>query len=56
MNKKQVLKQLQMLNKQLVLANNRMYKISQKLNIPENEDIKKIISEVEELIKLGEKE
>lgn len=56
MNKKQLLKQLHMLNKQLVLASNRMYKISQKLNVPENEDIKKVIGEVEELIRIGEKE
>lgn len=54
MTKKQLLKSLHILNKQLVLSSNRMYKISQDLEIPENEDIKKVIEQVEELIRIGE--
>lgn len=54
MTKKQLLKSLHILNKKLVLSSNRMYKISQALDIPENEDIKRVIRDVEELIRIGE--
>lgn len=54
MNKTQLLKQLHSINKQLVLCSNKMYRISEKLNIPENEDIQKVISDIEELIRIGE--
>ena len=53
-NKTQLLKQLRSINKQLVLCSNKMYRISEKLSIPENEDIKKVIFDVEELIRIGE--
>jgi len=54
MTHKQLLKQLHSINKQLVLCSNKMHKISKKLNIPENEDIQKVISDIEELIRIGE--
>lgn len=54
MTKTQLLKQLNSINKQLVLCSNKMHRISEKLNIPENEDIKKVIQDVEELIRIGE--
>lgn len=54
MNKKQLLKSLHILNRQLVTASSRMYKISQKLGIEENQDIKRLIADVEELIRIGE--
>lgn len=53
MNKKQLIRQLELANKQLVLASNRLHKISQKLGIEENQDIKKVISDVEKLIEIG---
>lgn len=56
MTKAQLVKQLHSINKQLVLCSNKMYRISEKLNIPENEDIKKVIKDVEELIRIGEQE
>jgi len=52
---KQLLKQLELVNKQLVLASNRLHKISQKLGIEENQDIKKVIMDVEALIEYGNK-
>jgi len=52
---KQLLKQLELANKQLVLASNRLHKISQKLGIEENQDIKKVIRDVEALIEYGNK-
>lgn len=55
MNKKQLIRQLELANKQLVLASNRLHKISQKLGIEENLDIKKMISDVEALIEYGNK-
>lgn len=55
MNKKQLIRQLELANKQLVLASNRLHKISQKLGIEENQDIKKVISDVEALIEYGNK-
>jgi hypothetical protein len=54
MTKKQVLKTLHSINKHLVLASNKMYKLSESLEIPENKDIKKLIGDVEELIKIAE--
>lgn len=54
MTHNQLLKQLHSINKQLVLCSNKMYRISEKLNIPENEDIKKVIRDIEELIRIGE--
>ena len=54
MTKAQLLKSLHSINKQLVLVSNKMYKISEKLNIPENKDIKKVIGDIEELIRIGE--
>lgn len=56
MSKAQLLKSLHSINKQLVLCSNKMHRISEKLNIPENEDIKKVIQDVEQLIRIGEKE
>lgn len=55
MTPKQLLKQLELVNKQLVLASNRLHKISQKLGIEENQDIKKVIMDVEALIEYGNK-
>jgi len=55
MNKKQIIRQLELANKQLVLASNRLHKISQKLGIEENQDIKKVIRDVEALIEYGNK-
>lgn len=55
MTPKQLLKQLELANKQLVLASNRLHKISQKLGIEENQDIKKVIRDVEALIEYGNK-
>lgn len=54
MTKEQLLKSLHSINKQLVLCSNKMHRITEKLNIPENEDIKKVIENVEELIRIGE--
>lgn len=54
MTPNQLLKQLHSINKQLLLCSNKMHRISEKLNIPENEDIKKVIGDVEELIRIGE--
>lgn len=54
MTKKQLIRHLTILNRDLVLCSNRMWKISQALGIEENTDIKKVISEVEKLIELGE--
>lgn len=53
MTPKQLLKQLELANKQLMLASNRLHKISQKVGIEENQDIKKVISDVEKLIEIG---
>jgi len=53
LTKKQLIKQLSILNKSLVLCSNRMWKISQALGIEENTDIKKIITEIEQLINLA---
>lgn len=54
MTKIQLLKSLHILNKQLTACATRMGKISKSLGVDENEDIKKVINEVQELIKLGE--
>lgn len=54
MTKTQLLKSLHSIKKQLVLVSNKMYNISEKLDIPANEDIKKVIRDVEELIRIGE--
>lgn len=55
MTPKQLLKQLELANKQLVLASNRLHKISRRLGIEENQDIKKVLSDVEKLIEIGNK-
>lgn len=54
MTRKQLLKSLTILNRNLVLCSNRMWKISQALGIEENMDIKKVIDEIEKLIELGD--
>lgn len=53
MNKKQLIRHLTLLNRDLVLCSNRMWKISEALGIEENTDIKKVILEIEELVKLA---
>lgn len=54
MTHKQLVRQLNLLYRDLVLVDNRMYKISQKLDIPENTDLKNLLKQVEQLIEIGE--
>ncbi len=54
MTKNQLTKQLKILYKELTLVDNRLWKISQKLNIPENTDLKNLLKQVEQLIEIGE--
>ena len=54
MTKQQLLKQLNILHKELTLADNRLWKISTKLSIPENNDIKNLLAQVKSLIEIGE--
>lgn len=51
MNKEQLNRQMILLQKDALKVQSRMNKIAKKLDIPENEDIKKIISEIEQLIR-----
>lgn len=53
MTPKQLIRHLTILNRDLVLCSNRMWKISEALGIEENKDIKKVVHEIEELIKLA---
>lgn len=53
MTKKQLLRHLSLLHRDLALCSNRMWKISQALGIEENTDIKKVIGGIEELIRLA---
>lgn len=54
MTHKQLLKQLKILHKELLLVDNRLWKISNKLGIEHNTDLKVLLAQVEELIKIGE--
>ena len=54
MTKNQLTKQLKILYKELTLVDNRLWKISQKLDIPENTDLKNLLKQVEQLIEIGE--
>lgn len=54
MTSKQLNKHLSILYKHLVLADNRMHIIANKLGIEQNTDLKALLAQVEELIKIGE--
>lgn len=47
----QINRQLILLQKDALRVQSRMNKIAKKLDIPENEDIKKIVNEINELIR-----
>ena len=47
----QINRQLYLLQKDALKVEKRMSSIAKKLNIPDNEDIKKIINEINELIR-----
>lgn len=49
-----LIKQLSLLNRDLVSASSRMHKIANKLDIPQFEDLDKVILELEQLIKFAE--
>lgn len=54
MTSKQLNRHLNILYKHLVLADNRMHTIANKLGIEQNTDLKVLLAQVEELIKIGE--
>lgn len=54
MTKAQLQKHLNFIYRDLTLAQARMHKVATKLGIEENTQIKAIIQEVEQLIKIGE--
>jgi len=51
MTREQLNKQLVLLQKDALRVQKRMDKIANKLDIPENEDIKKIVSDIQQLIR-----
>lgn len=54
MTHKQLMKHLNLLLRDLILVDNRLWKISNNLEIEQNTSFKALISEVEELIRIGE--
>jgi len=51
MTREQLNRQLVLLQKDAIRVQSRMNKIAKKLGIPENEDIKKIVNEIQQLIR-----
>lgn len=54
MTKAQLNRQLNLLLVDLAKVDKRMQRISKKLDIPENNDIKNLLAQVESLIEIGE--
>lgn len=54
MTHSQLIKHLNLLMRDLILVDNRLWKISNRLEIEQNTSLKALISEVEELIRIGE--
>lgn len=55
MTHKQLMKHLNLLMRDLILVDNRLWKISNKLEIEQNTSLKALINEVGELIRIGER-
>lgn len=54
MTPKQALRQLKIAHRELVLVDNRLWKLSNKLQIEENTDLKNVIAQIQQLIEIGE--
>jgi hypothetical protein len=54
MTPKQALRQLKIAHRELILVDNRLWKLSNKLQIPENTDLKNVIAQIQQLIEIGE--
>lgn len=54
MNPKQALRQLKIAHRELILVDNRLWKLSNKLQIEENTDLKNVIAQIQQLIEIGE--
>lgn len=54
MTPKQALRQLKIAHRELILVDNRLWKLSNKLEIEENTDLKNVIAQLQQLIEIGE--
>lgn len=54
MTPKQALRQLKIAHRELILVDNRLWKLSNKLQIEENTDLKNVIAQIQQLIEIGE--
>lgn len=54
MTSKQALRQLKIAHRELILVDNRLCKLSNKLQIEENTDLKNVIAQIQQLIEIGE--
>lgn len=54
MTPKQAVRQLKIAHRELILVDNRLWKLSNKLQIEENTDLKNVIAQIQQLIEIGE--